>query len=97
MSDPSVPDAPRVGVAVHEDADPLVAFGIVPAAALVAFVPPPAIGIVGKSPVAIAPNDPMPLVAVACRTCVVVVSELPPSTAVVVFGIVTVTAPLEAG
>jgi hypothetical protein len=29
----------------------------------------------GKSPAAIAPNVPTPVVAVACRTCVVVVSE----------------------
>jgi hypothetical protein len=44
VSDPRVPDAPRVGVAVHDTAVALVALGIVPAAALDAFVPPLAIG-----------------------------------------------------
>jgi len=41
---PSVPDAPNVGVAVQDDALLLVAFGTVPAVALVAFVPPPLMG-----------------------------------------------------
>jgi hypothetical protein len=36
---------PRVGVAVQDDAVPDVAFGTVPAAALVAFVPPLAIAV----------------------------------------------------
>ena len=40
-----VPLAPRVGVAVQVDADDDVALGTVPAAALVASVPPEAIGV----------------------------------------------------
>jgi hypothetical protein len=45
-----VPATPRVGVAVQDDAVVLVALEIVPAAALVAFVPPNAIVIVGRLP-----------------------------------------------
>ena len=47
---------PWVGVAVHDDAVLLVAFGTVPWDALVAFVPPPLIGMVGRSLVAIVPH-----------------------------------------
>jgi len=46
VRDPSVPAAPNVGVAVQDEALPLVAFGMVPAAELVAFVPPLAIATV---------------------------------------------------
>ena len=74
VMEPSVPDAPKVGVAVQDEAVPLVAFGMVPAAALVALVPPPPMGMVGRSPVAMALNVPTALVAVACRTCVVMLS-----------------------
>src|SRR5271166_6121682 len=69
--EPSVPVAPKVGVAVHAEAVVLEVFGICPAApALVAFVPPAAIVIVGRSPIAIARNA--GAVAVANKACVVV-------------------------
>ena len=54
-----VPATPRVGVIVQLEALVLDVFGIAPAeGALVAFVPPRAIVIVGRSPVAIALNVP---------------------------------------
>jgi hypothetical protein len=51
-----VPAAPNVGVAVQDAAVVLVAFGIVPAAADVAFTPPCAMATVGRSVEAIARN-----------------------------------------
>ena len=51
VSEPNVPEAPSVGVVVQPEAVVLVAFGMVPAAALVALVPPLAIGRVPVTPV----------------------------------------------
>ena len=56
---PLPPETPSVGVTVQLEAVVLDVFGIIPALlAEVAFVPPPAIGIVGRSPVAIAEKVP---------------------------------------
>jgi hypothetical protein len=55
VSDPAVvPAIPKVGVAVQLEAEDEVVFGTCPAAADVALVPPPAMGMVGRSPVAMA-------------------------------------------
>src|SRR5208337_278019 len=99
VNEPAVVAAmPRVGVAVQLEAVVDVVFGICPAAGVaVEFVPPPAIGIVGRSPVAMALNAPTPATAVACRTSVTVVSELAPTMYSVVIGNVKVTAPLGMG
>jgi hypothetical protein len=52
---------------------------------------------VGRSATTRGLNDPIPPVAVACKTSVVVVSEFPPRMLVVTLGKVSVTAPDEAG
>jgi hypothetical protein len=95
---PPVPLNPNVGVTLQLEAELVDVKGIAPAeGAEVALVPPRATVIVGKSPAAIAPNDPMPPEAVACSTWVVVVSVFPPNTFVVTFGKDNVTAPEDAG
>ena len=58
VKEPRVPEAPKVGVAVQLDAVPLVAFGTVPAAAEVAFVPPSAIVTVVEGTAVTVHDDP---------------------------------------